>query len=184
LVKLNIGCGPHYAEGWTNMELPEAMEYHADLRGDVRDLASAGFADGSVDRVYMGHVIEHIPLPYVVDALKEVRRVLAPEGRVMIVGPDANLCKSYDELIGCAVACGSDQSHREGGPHLWVPTLGLMIALLRRAQFDYRDTDIRWVTNDWPVVSRAHWQFAVEGWPADLDLLSTTAEPNVEGPVA
>jgi predicted SAM-dependent methyltransferase len=159
-MKLNIGCGPHYAEGWMNMELTDATEYHADIRGDVRYLASAGFLDGSVERIYMGHIIEHLPLGDVLKALAECHRVLTDDGVMMVIGPDAELCRSTSDYE--TVLALDHQGGREGGPHLWVPTGKLVDVLLQRAGFESRDVDIQWVTNDWPVVSRIHWQFARE----------------------
>ncbi len=46
------------------------------------------FADGSVHWVYAEHLIEHVPLPTAVFWLTEVRRVLAPGGRLRLTTPD------------------------------------------------------------------------------------------------
>ncbi len=51
-MNLNIGCGQHHASGWLNTDI------HAD--GPSPDMLcsvlSLPFDDGSVERVYCGHV--------------------------------------------------------------------------------------------------------------------------------
>ena len=49
-------------------------------------LAAAGFPDGRFDVVTLMDLIEHVPDPP--EFLREVRRVLAPGGRLLIVTPD------------------------------------------------------------------------------------------------
>ena len=56
---------------------------------DIREgvLEEAGFPDNSFDAVTMHHVIEHVSDP--VATLQEVRRVLRPGGRTVMVTPNA-----------------------------------------------------------------------------------------------
>jgi SAM-dependent methyltransferase len=49
------------------------------------DVSEAGFKDGSFDVVVMGDVIEHLPHP--VATLREIHRILAPEGLLVLALP-------------------------------------------------------------------------------------------------
>ena len=51
-------------------------------------LDQLGIKDGSVEYFYMSHVIEHIPVPFLVDILKHLRDKLQPNGKLRLVCPD------------------------------------------------------------------------------------------------
>jgi len=53
----------------------------------VGDLSEAGYPDASFDCVTLWHVLEHVPEPLVL--LKEIRRILRPDGFVYIEVPNA-----------------------------------------------------------------------------------------------
>lgn len=54
--------------------------------------------DGAYDWVHASHVLEHLPWWQTVPALKEVHRILAPDGKVTIWVPDAmGIIKTYQE---------------------------------------------------------------------------------------
>lgn len=90
-MKLNIGCWQNRIEGWLNADIyrkcycPSCLVTGAEVVADIRSLP---FADGSCEAVMMGHVLEHILYEEVTPALREVDRVLQPDGRVCILGPD------------------------------------------------------------------------------------------------
>jgi SAM-dependent methyltransferase len=105
---LDVGCGRgHFLDclrswGWTctGTELSEAAAYHArEILGlDVRVGAHepGAFPDAAYDAVYLWHVLEHIPV--VRTALTDVRRVLRPDGMLIIAVPNisswqAQLCR-------------------------------------------------------------------------------------------
>lgn len=81
-MKLNLGCGPKYLDGYTNCDL---YAERVDVRCDVRSLP---FADGSVSEVLFYHTIEHVNRDDGVNALREIVRVLRPGGSVAIETPD------------------------------------------------------------------------------------------------
>ncbi|HEY1119894.1 MAG TPA: hypothetical protein VGE43_19420 [Acidimicrobiales bacterium] len=86
-MKLNVGCGPHYADGWTNTDLimvPGTIEPDVVVWPD----RPFPFEPGEVERAYLGHVLEHVPWDDTPEFLADLRRVLAEDGRVCIVGPD------------------------------------------------------------------------------------------------
>lgn len=125
-MKLNIGSGPNMFPGWSNLDRvdmsgylamlrattdltgwPEAQQQMAEhcKRGDVtcqvKDLREgfAEYADGSIDAIYFGQVIEHMNvLRETVAFLGECWRMLKPGGRIRITTPDLDvLLLAYHE---------------------------------------------------------------------------------------
>ena len=85
-LQLHIGCGPCLLPGWVNVDI-----HPAPLATNV--LWGLPFADGSVRRIFVSHLLEHLFYPNdVVPFLSEIARVLAPGGRVRIVVPDIEQC--------------------------------------------------------------------------------------------
>jgi len=121
LVKLNIGCGPNFFpfDGWINYDKEDFTTYAEWLRnadpswtpGNQKNLVNyiqgggaidfrkqdlrAGFpqhADGSVDAIYLGQMIEHInPMCEAPKFIGECRRMLRPGGVLRIATPDLEL---------------------------------------------------------------------------------------------
>ncbi len=84
---LNLGCGPFRAEGWVNTDVVRTAVINPDV---VTPLGlPLPFPDGHFDRVYAGHVLEHVPWDRVPALLAEVRRVTRAGGKVCVVGPDS-----------------------------------------------------------------------------------------------
>ena len=81
---LNIGCGGHFHEAWTNIDLvstsPHVRAY--DLRKGLP------YPDNSFDAVYTSHVLEHLSPKTAKASLQEQLRVLKPGGIVRTVVPD------------------------------------------------------------------------------------------------
>lgn len=94
-VVLHAGCGPN-----RQAQLPEGFRSAAwreirydinpaeapDILGSITDMGAV--ADASVDAVYNSHVIEHLYAHEVPRALSEFRRVLRPDGFVVLTCPD------------------------------------------------------------------------------------------------
>jgi predicted SAM-dependent methyltransferase len=83
-MRLHIG-GEEAKAGWRvlNVQAGPAVDYV----GDCTDLSR--FEDGSVDEIYISHVLEHLGyIEKLPEALAEMRRVLKPGGRAMISVPD------------------------------------------------------------------------------------------------
>ncbi len=112
---LDIGCGRGRLvelfahRGWqaVGTQLSQTAANAARRRGiDVRvgELGELGFADGELGLAVLYHVLEHVPAP--VTTLREVHRILAPGGMVVVEVPSYaaigfrvlgthNLCVDY-----------------------------------------------------------------------------------------
>ena len=82
--RLNLGCGPHPAEGWVNADVKPAAGVQ--LVGDIRD--GLQLPDGSMDVVVAIHFLQDLPWPDIPKALAEMRRVLKPGGTLRLALPD------------------------------------------------------------------------------------------------
>ena len=81
-LSLHLGCGGTRFDGWVNIDASPA-ELALDLRWGLP------FGDGSAERVYLCHVLEHLYYPEeTAPLLRDLRRVVSDTGRVRIVVPD------------------------------------------------------------------------------------------------
>lgn len=102
---LDIAAG--HCEFINNIQAAERIAI--DLNPDVVKRAASGVralicpsdqitevADASVDRVFISNFFEHIPREVIVSTLVEVRRVLKPTGKLMVLQPNVRYCaKDY-----------------------------------------------------------------------------------------
>lgn len=90
--RLHIGGKQVHPEWKILNALPGAGVDHL---GDLRDLSA--FGDESFDAVYASHVLEHLSYNGVlVEALKGVRRILRPGGKLLASVPDMDiLCRLF-----------------------------------------------------------------------------------------
>jgi len=54
-MKLNLGCGTDYKQGWVNVD---AGNVHCDVKHDIEKFPWP-FEDSSVNEILMKHVFEH-----------------------------------------------------------------------------------------------------------------------------
>ncbi len=92
---LHVGCGAKRKNqttagfnnpDWTELRLDIDPAVQPDVLGSITDMASV--ADSSFDAVYSSHNIEHLYPHEVPTALNEFRRVLKPDGFLVITCPD------------------------------------------------------------------------------------------------
>ena len=81
-LKLNLGCGPDYREGYVNCDMSNAVK--RDLAIDL-DSFQYPFKDNSVDEIFCSHVLEHLHSPE--KAWTEFGRILKKGGRVIVIVP-------------------------------------------------------------------------------------------------
>lgn len=92
-VFLHVGCGPKHivhtpfaGKGWQEIRLDIDESVRPDVVGTMTDLSAV--SDQAVDAVFSSHNIEHLYPHDVPLALQEFRRVLKPDGFVLITCPD------------------------------------------------------------------------------------------------
>jgi SAM-dependent methyltransferase len=95
-VNLNIGAGNNVIEGFRSLDIYTPHYYRSreafdatrveyDMRRDAIPVAS-----GSVDNIYVNHVIEHVETEHVERFFAEAHRVLRPGGVLRVGCPDAD----------------------------------------------------------------------------------------------
>ncbi len=89
MVKLHLGCGQNYLDGYVNVDLPTEgqtiMEAKADIYQDIRELA---YAPGEVDEVRNHHLLEHFSRQEALKLILQWSRWLKTGGRLVIETPD------------------------------------------------------------------------------------------------
>lgn len=92
---LNVGSGPRSANklhpafrrpGWREVRLDIDPAVRPDILGSAEDLSQIG--DGSFDAIWSSHNLEHLHSHQVPGALRELVRVLRPDGFALITCPD------------------------------------------------------------------------------------------------
>lgn len=176
----NIGCGPHRAPApWVNLDCHVGNGVEPDVVVDAeRPLQE--FDD--VERVYLGHVLEHVPWPEVPEFLRGIEKKVAPGGEVCAVGPDvlriirgwhegteswelveSALENPWDSCYGDNPEQIPDESRWKYARHWWncyearvvYAFRGFTSLTARPVALDDHALD------EWPLVSRSPWQFAV-----------------------
>lgn len=90
-LKLHLGSGPNYIDGWVNVDI---LGMHPDVYWDLRH--GVPFPDECAEAAFLEHVLEHFRLADVLAVLEECRRVLVPGGIVRIGVPDfGSYLRSY-----------------------------------------------------------------------------------------
>lgn len=88
-IKLHLGCGQNYLEGYINVDLPTegqtVMEAKADVYKDIRELE---YEQNSVDEIRAHHLLEHFSRQESLKLLLQWRGWLKPGGRLVIETPD------------------------------------------------------------------------------------------------
>lgn len=86
-MKLHIGCGKNYIEGWINADLKSKA---ADIEFDARE--KLPYEDNTVSYIFNEHFIEHITQAEGFYFLSECYRILKPKGILRISTPNLWHC--------------------------------------------------------------------------------------------
>lgn len=85
-LQVHLGCGEHYIEGMINCDgnLFRKVDRWLDLRLPLP------FPDSSAAVVYTSHTLEHLYPEEALQLLREIRRILRPDGVARVAVPDVS----------------------------------------------------------------------------------------------
>jgi len=166
-MRVNLGCGDRYQPGWHNVDhagSPHQKDDTIDLTG------SLPWAVGTIELTYAGHVLEHLTLDECHTLLANLRPCMAPEGILMIVGPDLDRARTLLAVGALDVTLESLQfgGHRwPGDEHRWECLPVVIEDLLTATGWrDITEIGIKNVPAMWPVADRRPvWQCAIQAKP-------------------
>ena len=83
-MKLHLGCGKRYLEGYLHVDIAEFE--HIDYQLPIDDLST--FKDNTAEEIYASHVLEYFDRNDVINVLTEWKRVLKPSGILRLAVPN------------------------------------------------------------------------------------------------
>jgi predicted SAM-dependent methyltransferase len=89
-VKLHLGCGERYLDGYRNIDQPPASHtvQTRSVADEHADLTSLRYPAESIDEVRLHHVFEHFPRPIAMALAASWRSWLRPDGVLHVEVPD------------------------------------------------------------------------------------------------
>lgn len=99
-VRLHLGCGQNYFEGYVNIDFPSS-EHNVQTRSVAdfhADLLELDLPAGTVDEIRSHHVFEHFDRPSAMALLVRWHRWLKIGGRLVIETPDVE--ESFRQVLG------------------------------------------------------------------------------------
>lgn len=165
-MKLNLGCGDRYVEGWVNVDLPDMphrKDQSVDLTGELP------WVEGSIECVYAGHVLEHMELSACHEFLTRLRPLMLRGAPIMLVGPDVDVAEALipegaaDEFGATLDSLKYGAGRWSGDVHQWECTWRQLEVLLEDTGWSrVTPRPIDEVALLWPVADpRPRWQCAV-----------------------
>lgn len=168
-MRLNVGCGPHYADGWHNVDaISGEYDTHPDQVVAIGE--PLPFPDQSCERIYLGHLLEHIGWERLAAFLADCRRLLPPEGELLAIGPDLYRATQmwhegavgWDLVTDIMEHAGYADGRYEPLRHHWNCHEERVVWLLTECGFSAKALPMDSPELEgWPYVSRASWQCAV-----------------------
>lgn len=86
MMRVNVGSGHTKIRGWINVDVDE--DCNPEVLGSATDLP---FKDNTVDRIFFGHVLEHLDYTDAQTALHEAWRVLRDGGELGVISSQRSL---------------------------------------------------------------------------------------------
>ena len=161
-MKVNLGCGQSYIEGWLNVDANP--DVRADVYLDAFEFVREHGAE--VDELYMGHFLEHL-LPASASALLALIGDRVPEGAlVSAVVPDMRaIFAAYDagEISNAELNERFIYSYSQPSPHVWCYDGDALARVFEDAGF--RDVEVidplTWEPVFWKDGPESRWQCGV-----------------------
>lgn len=166
-IGLNVGSGPHYADGWCNTDILPAPKgtRDPDVIADIFNYSET-FKARSFAKAYIGHVLEHIPLDLTISAVQHIAATVQTGGQVMVVGPciDRAIATGQPESLLDAIRYHPDKPQHPWS-HAWTPTEALTLEIMLKSGLsDVKVVPVGTVVRpEWPNPSTSGWQTAVIG---------------------
>jgi predicted SAM-dependent methyltransferase len=93
-LKLHLGCGEHYLDGYVNIDFPpsEHSVQTTSVADQLADITRLEYEPGSVAEIRLHHVFEHFDRPTALRLLVDWRTWLAKDGELRLETPDFERC--------------------------------------------------------------------------------------------
>lgn len=156
---VNVGSGMDLAPApWVNMDIWPGTG--AELIADCTQ--PWPFDTGTLERVYMGQVVEHLDYPSGVSAaVAEAGRCLAVGGMLCVVTPDFD-CFEGKRVPAEARAVMTSGGHRwPGDEHRWQPTRHVVLAAVRATFEAAHLINVLNLGDGWPAGGRGPYDCCV-----------------------
>lgn len=139
-MKLNLGCGRRKLDGYINCDLPDnSYGVTPDVSCNICQLP---FGDGSAEEILAVHVFEHVWLKDIRSVLAEWKRVLTPDGLLIMEMPCLNKILHWfdqpdmDPRMTMFALYGDPGTHKsEADLHKWCWSKEAIKAALENAGF-------------------------------------------------
>ena len=161
-MKVNLGCGKSYLDGWVNVDANP--DVRADVYMEAFEFVRAHGAE--VDEIYMGHFLEHL-MPASAVALLSLIADEVPEGaRVSAVVPDMRaIFAAYDagEISNVELNDRYIYSYEQPSHHVWCHDADSLEAAFERAGYTgvQRIDPLTWEPVFWKAGPESRWQCGV-----------------------
>lgn len=159
-MQINLGCGRYLLADHDNVDSQPYPSVTV-----VRRVPPLPYEDASVESIYAGHVLEHIPPADLMPLLHDCLRVLQPGGTLTVVVPDADRARDLMQHHGLnplAYALAVQGETFEDMPHWIVFNEARLRQVVALAGFEI-NTSYDW-KSDWRVADRrVPWQAGAQG---------------------
>jgi len=179
-VKVNLGCGLAYMQGWVNVDA--SPDVKADIYLDAAEFVRQYGAE--VEQVYLGHVLEHLMPGDALTLLQLLNERLPTGALVSAVTPDmAQIFDRYlageidnDDLNSRYVYSYEQPSH-----HQWCYDEAALTAVFRRAGFRVVEPidPLSWEPVYWKAGPESRWQSGVRSHAAGTEPAEPLPTPAV-----
>ena len=162
-MRVNLGSGQAYLEGWVNVDENPAVR--ADVRLDAFEFFAAHGPE--VDEVYMGHFLEHLIPSSAVGLLRLIRDRVRPGTLVSAVVPDMRaIFRAYDagEITNGELNERFVYSYEQPSHHVWCYDADTLERVFIEAGYvDAEPIDpLAWPPVHWKEGDESRWQCGVK----------------------